>query len=561
MKRSSSQVGRKLLLVCLAAVVGGAVAAFLPRPSLAQQAQRQGELSEIPSSAVGVMVVHPRRILTAPESELMPIEVISAVCEKELGFDPVQLSQMTASIVLPQQEGAGPASEPPRVLLALRFSAPQDPEKLFAEARMNMEKEDLAGKPFYVEKYRQEWGIYMADPQSVLLGHPALIREVVKRTGDVPSGPVIQMLQEMQPLSDFVAVVHLEPLAQMVPEPMLQMMLPPPLSAASEIPPLVSSLRVQANFTGDSRCRVMIFAKDASAAEKLEHILEQLLRNAKQMMIERLENEAAMDQDDVVSPAMARYIARVGNRIIAEIMPQRKDNALAWEFSTEGRPGLALAGTMVGLLLPAVQSAREAARRAQSMNNLKQLALALHNYHDMHRHFPPQAITDKNGKPLLSWRVALLPYLECNTLYEQFHLDEPWDSPHNSALIEQMPEVFRNPSAPRIPGIAHYLGVVGKGAFFEEGKTRKFADIRDGTSNTIMLVEVDPDRGVIWTKPEDLPFNPDNPLDGLGHAHPGGFNAAFVDGSVRFISANVDPEVFRRLITIADGEVVDPDRY
>jgi len=561
MKRSSSQVGRRFLLVCLAAVMGGALTAFFPRPSLAQQAQHQGELSEIPSSAVGVMVVHPRRILTAPESELMPIEVISAVCEKEWGFDPVQLSQMTASIVLPQQAGAGPAAQPPRLLLALRFSVPQDPEKIFAQARMDMKKEDLAGKPFYVEQYTQEWGIYTADPQTVLLGHPALIREVVKRTGDVSSGPVIQMLQEMQPLSDFVVVVHLEPLAQMAPEPMLQMMLPPPLSAASEIPPLVSSLRVQANFTGDSRCRVMIFAKDASAAEKLERILEQLLRNAKQMMIERLENEAAMDQEDVVSPAMARYIARVGNRIIAEIMPQRKDNVLGWEFSTEGRPGLALAGTMVGLLLPAVQSAREAARRTQSMNNLKQLALALHNYHDVHGHFPPQAITDKNGKPLLSWRVALLPYLEWNTLYEQFHLDEPWDSPHNSALIEQMPEVFRNPSAPRIPGIAHYLGVVGKGAFFEEGKTRSIRDIRDGTSNTIMLVEVDPDRGVIWTKPEDFPFHPENPLDGLGHAHPGGFNVVFADGSVRFISSTIDPEVFRALITIAGGEVVDPYRY
>ncbi len=556
MERSLSQSGRRILLSCSTAVIGWAVAVLLPQPSLAQQTRAQAELSDIPPSAVAAIVVHPQRILTAPESELLPIEVIAAVCQKEWGFDPVQLSQMTASIILPQQAEAGLGSEAPRLLLALRFSAPQDPEKILAQSRTSMKKDVLAGKPFYVERYQETWALYQVDPQTVYLGDPNLIREAVEKRGRTASGPVLQMLQEMQPLSDFVAVVHLEPLAEMVPESLLQMMLPPPLSAACEIPPLVASLRVQANFTGDSKCRIMIFAKDAMSAERLERILEQLLRNAKQLMIERLENEAAMDQDDVVSPAMAKYIARVGNRIIAGIMPQRKDNVLQWEFSTGDRAGLGFTATMVSLLLPAVQSAREVARRSQSENNLKMLALAMHNYHDVYGHFPPQAITDKNGKPFLSWRVALLPFLECRSFYDQFHLDEPWDSPHNSVFIKQMPEVFRNPSAPRVPGITHYLGIVGKGAFFEEGKTRKLADILDGTSKTIMFVEVDPDRGVIWTKPEDLPFNPDNPLDGLGHAHPGGFNAAFADGSVYFISSTVDPEVFRALITVAGGEAL-----
>src|SRR5437588_6801844 len=101
---------------------------------------------------------------------------------------------------------------------------------------------------------------------------------------------------------------------------------------------------------------------------------------------------------------------------------------------------------MVALLLPAVQAAREAARRAQCTNNLKQIGLAMHNYHSSNNCFPPAFTTDRDGKPLLSWRVLLLPYLECSSLYANFHLDEPWDSPHNRPLVNQMPSVFACPS-------------------------------------------------------------------------------------------------------------------
>lgn len=215
---------------------------------------------------------------------------------------------------------------------------------------------------------------------------------------------------------------------------------------------------------------------------------------------------------------------------------------------------MAAIGILVALLLPAVSSAREAARRIQSSNNLKQLGLAMLNYHDVYRRFPARAIFDSEGRPLLSWRVQILPFIEEQDLYKQFHLDEPWDSEHNKALIPQMPEVYRNPSAPAEPGQAHYVALVGPGTLFEGREAHSFREILDGSSNSIMLVEVNPDRAVIWTKPEDFPFDPENPLDGLGNAHPGGFNVLFCDGSVRFISETIDPEVFRRMATIADGK-------
>lgn len=207
---------------------------------------------------------------------------------------------------------------------------------------------------------------------------------------------------------------------------------------------------------------------------------------------------------------------------------------------------------MPALLLPAVQKTREAAARVQSQNNLKQLAIAMHNYHDVHGHLPAAAICDKNGRPLLSWRVALLPYLEQQNLYAQFKLDEPWNGPHNLKLLGQMPRVYQLPSEQK-PGTdqTHYQVFVGNGAIFETNRGLGLMDIPDGTSNTILIVEAN--QAVPWTKPEDLPYNPNGPLPPLGAAFAWGFNTAFADGSVHFIPKDTPEQTLRPLITRNDG--------
>ncbi len=219
-------------------------------------------------------------------------------------------------------------------------------------------------------------------------------------------------------------------------------------------------------------------------------------------------------------------------------------------------------GVLVALMLPAVQSSREAARRAQCLNNLKQIGLALHNYHSTFDSFPKQGITDKDGKPLLSWRVAILPYIEQQALYNKFHLDEPWDSEHNKALLNEMPKVFACPSRTNAdPTKTHYQGFVGEGAFWDAEKPIGLVNITDGTSNTIAVVEAE--NAVPWTKPEDIKFDPKNDkgLFGAKSEHPGGFNALFGDGSVRFIKTSVAVDVFRALITRAGGEVIQADAF
>lgn len=240
---------------------------------------------------------------------------------------------------------------------------------------------------------------------------------------------------------------------------------------------------------------------------------------------------------------------------------------------TQGRvkgSGMAITGIVTGcigciyililpaLLLPAVQSAREAARRAQCVNNLKQIGLAMHNFHSANDRFVPAAIKDKNGKPLLSWRVAILPYIEHQALYAKFHLDEPWDSPNNKALLNEMPPAYRCPSAVATdPTLTNYQVYVGPGSMFENPDGVGLSSVTDGTMNTILVVETK--TGVPWTKPEDIDYTPLAPVVMPSSSHPGGANALFVDGSVRFLKiVTLSEQSLRALITRNGNEPINP---
>jgi len=215
---------------------------------------------------------------------------------------------------------------------------------------------------------------------------------------------------------------------------------------------------------------------------------------------------------------------------------------------------------LIALLQPPVEKARLNAQRTQSMNNLKQLALAMHNYLSTYQSFPPHATKNKEGKALLSWRVHLLPLLAQDKLYKEFHLDEGWDSEHNKNLIARMPAVFASPTNPKLAadGKTTYLVPFGKDTMFVGFKGMKITDITDGTSNTIMLVDADDDHAVIWTKPEDLKYDAKDPLKGLGFKFDGSFLSAFADGSVRALKKSIDKDTLRALFTPSGGEAVTP---
>jgi hypothetical protein len=206
-------------------------------------------------------------------------------------------------------------------------------------------------------------------------------------------------------------------------------------------------------------------------------------------------------------------------------------------------------------------SAQVESTHVRSMNNLKQIGLAFHNFAAAKNHLPPPVLHGgKSGKVPYSWRVALLPFLEQQELYNSYNFDEPWDGPSNSKLLDKMPAVYAYPG---VVGTSKthtaYFVFTGKLTMLGKGDKPSFVDITDGTSNTILAVEAQ--REVPWTKPEDIPFDPELPLPQIGGFAPYGATVLFGDGSVRSIKKTIGPAAMKALITRAGGEVISSDSY
>lgn len=206
----------------------------------------------------------------------------------------------------------------------------------------------------------------------------------------------------------------------------------------------------------------------------------------------------------------------------------------------------------------AVKRAQTAAASAQSTNNLKQIALAMHSYHDANGNMPPAAVCDKKGKPQLSWRVLILPYIEQDALYKKFKLDEPWDSENNKKLLDQMPKVYAIPGQKAAANETHYRVFAGNGAAFEWVNGVKLQAYTDGTSNTIMVATAA--TAVPWTKPDEMEFDPDgDPTKLIGLVVNGRWQFAMGDGSVRSTNKIPPKDVMKALITRGGGEVINFD--
>ncbi len=232
-------------------------------------------------------------------------------------------------------------------------------------------------------------------------------------------------------------------------------------------------------------------------------------------------------------------------------------------LGTETRMTVSLPGELpfAGAYLGARKKIDEMAAVQRSANNLKQIAIAMHGYSDTNNGtMPPAAVCDKKGKPLLSWRVLILPYIEQDKLYKEFKLDEPWDSEHNKKLLAKMPSVYAMPGKTQ-PGDTdtYYRVFVGNGAGFDWVRGARFpGDFADGTSNTIMCVTAT--EAVPWTKPDELAFDPEKDNGKFfGNIVNGRYQIALFDGSVRSFKKIPSKETVNALITRAGGEVIGSD--
>lgn len=222
-----------------------------------------------------------------------------------------------------------------------------------------------------------------------------------------------------------------------------------------------------------------------------------------------------------------------------------------------GVSAVVIGGLLVALLIPLNRGGREPARRSQCKNNLKQIGLALHNYHDAYGSFPPPYTVDESGQKLHSWRTLLLPFVDQNPLYVQIDLTRPWDDPVNLKLCSTPVPVYLCPSAVIDDADTTYLAMVGPDFAFDRENSRRFDDFTDGASDVLLVLEGTPEQAVPWASPQDadeamfLGISPESKL-----THSGGMNVLFADGAARFFDDATPPEVRRALLTIAGGEKI-----
>ncbi|MEX0676797.1 MAG: DUF1559 domain-containing protein [Pirellulales bacterium] len=277
----------------------------------------------------------------------------------------------------------------------------------------------------------------------------------------------------------------------------------------------------------DPRLKIVVEANEPGTVDGLEAALN--------LTIEPL----------LTHPAVRRNVALVDN--LRKILHwHRTGNRLS--LDVDDRQG-DLTIVARGMIQPVLETTLTANARAITMNQLKQIGVALQNHHDVYKCFPAPAILDPEGKPLLSWRVAILPFIEEGALYQKFHLDEPWDSPHNKALLAEMPQVYRCSLAKVADDHTVYLTPRGDGSVFAGPEGTSIRQIIDGTSKTIALVEADDEHAVPWTRPDDWPFDPDQPTAGLGGHFPDVFLIGACDGAVHAVNLTIDADTMRSLIS------------
>jgi hypothetical protein len=222
---------------------------------------------------------------------------------------------------------------------------------------------------------------------------------------------------------------------------------------------------------------------------------------------------------------------------------------------------VACGGILVALLLPAVQQARHAARRMQSQNNMKQIGLALHNYHDTYGTFPPAYIPDEDGKPMHSWRVLILPFVEESYLYDQYDFDKPWDHSDNMAVTAQLPSVYRSPfleTADSAQGLTPYVAISAPDTALGETEGAQLREIVDRHSGTMMLLE-NFAQPVYWAEPTDV--SPDQILANYNRMAKNpqmGINVLMADISVHFITEQTQTSSLEGGFYINDGHTFGP---
>jgi uncharacterized tellurite resistance protein B-like protein len=532
--------------LAIALLRGHLVAAFLLLTSLSLPAQ-VSKSSFLPEDSAVVFQVDVDAIKKHPDLQLVPWEVLSASGKETLGMDPMLISQIWGATGIPTPESMD-------VGMQIATSKPVKIEDLNPEVFDEIRSSDKAPNT----KLRKIMGTDVSVVQTGdkwLAGTEVMLRKMMAAKGDGSKLSKV-VAADKSLLKVAFSISTLRPHLQELIEQNKQQLGDEMAADFTALLKTTEYLYVRVDSQNLNKAYLHLGASSPAALDDIEKILKRLelrgINDLEKYIRTEVENG---EMSENLRAAWNSYLTRLKGLVENASKPLRENDRLTITFDqTSAAPTTALA---IGLLLPAVQAAREAARRMQSTNNLKQIALAALNYESAYKKFPSRVSKDDDDKPLLSWRVQLLPYFEEAQLYNEFHHDEPWDSEHNSKLIERMPAVLRDPSSQAPPGHTTYVAPFGGG---EESPTLwdleecRMSKITDGLSNTILVLRVPDESSVIWTKPDDIDIAAAEIMEILSV---GGkpVQMALADGSVHNIELTALEEIIDALLTCSGGEV------
>ncbi len=494
--------------------------------------------------------------------------------ERKLGFSIADAERLIAIVptidVFTGRDGPFATGHPQAksALLVVTVTKPYDRAKLRRGFSSAGRDKTYQGKTYFFDD--DSWcGLYFVNDRTFLVGSEDSVMWLLDQSAKkAATGRLTQALANAAGPSPIVVAFNVTKL----PEEMDQVA-PPPIRPLLKTQAVVLTADFEKEFNLELK---LLFAQEGQAREgegalkAARELGRQGLAMGIQEMIQRLQAPEAK-VSEVMGYASALGFLRHADAILQSLPIERKGQVVQVAIHgdlTYGNPAVWIMVSLVAIgnigrsatatfESVAGQLAGPGGAPPAAETKLKQIAAALDKYHEAKGSYPPPAIYGKNGEALLSWRVALLPYLGEDELYKEFKLDEPYDSFHNKRLLSRMPKVFGPEYSFGPPAWkTQYQGFSGPGAVFDGKKGTRRADITDPKEQTLLVVQTDPEHAIAWTRPADLPFAANKPLPPFQNKYGFGATALFADGSVRVIPKDTPEATIKALITRAGGEKV-----
>ncbi len=517
------------------------------RPASTKPSSDKFELSYIPSTAMYVIGIRPAALFQQPGIAPFAEDLVGSLnLEENLGLRVDEIEQITCvklsreAVEAAGQPAADPAAAAPRTSLMvfgttmIRAVKATGFRALIAEVAPDAEEREYLGRSF-MKSPKSGLCYFRPDDRSIVIDRESSLKQFIK------SGPAVKAEMVRGPSWRAVEADHLFVAVesatltrelQQVPQDNVV------LKALSALWRDSRSLVVGCKLSSEFSIQGLVDCNDESSAKAVQATAEAAMALSKNLLEQIEAHDTGMN-----------LLVKNGAAFLNGVHVARDGELVRISSTSNVKTEL-----MLGVLVPMIGMQQTHAREMRALNDLKHIGLAMHNYHNDKKRFPPAVVIGPDGKTPHSWRVALLPYFyeaQTDELYDRYRLDEPWDSPHNKQLIEKMPGVYGDDGAKN----AAYFVFTGPGTAFGGEQGIRAQDIIDGTSNTLMVVEAR--RNIPWTKPEDIPYDPDEPVPALGGYNPPWVLAALFDGTARRIPAKGIPDRLWRAVISYDGNETD----